>query len=331
MLSIQKINSRETLSIMMRNSSYNHRFNMLVKLIVFGLVLAAMAGPVRANVIKLPSLHWNSNNRLFKDPSNSGNNYYLKMNAHIGDSIDLTCPKSTINTSDYEYSVIYKVSSKHEFDNCIVNPNNYETVPILKCDKPGSVNPVKFTIYFVKYSPVPNALEFEEDKEYYFLSASSGTRDGLGHMSGGLCSRFNMRFSIKIKPQSSEISSSVILNKLSKGGEHASSSAHNQVPHGHHATATSSGDNNTSDKSSTSKLTKLFASLVSGTSNTDNNDTDGQDDSVDVDSDVQRRDQPQVSKLNLVVSSTVRTSSSRSSLLFYFSSFFLAFVLFKFL
>ena len=90
------------------------------------------------------------------------------------------------------------MSSKHEFDNCIVNQNNPDTVPILKCDKPNSPNSVKFTIYFVKFSPVPNALEFEEDKEYYFLSTSSGSKEGLNYMSGGLCSNFNMRFSIKI-------------------------------------------------------------------------------------------------------------------------------------
>ena len=150
------------------------------------------------NVQKLPSLNWSINNMLFNDPKNTGNNYYLKLNAHLGDSIDLVCQKASSNTTGSEYSIIYKVSSKHEFDNCIVNQNNPDTVPILKCDKPNSPNSVKFTIYFVKFSPVPNALEFEEDKEYYFLSTSSGSKEGLNYMSGGLCSNFNMRFSIKI-------------------------------------------------------------------------------------------------------------------------------------
>ena len=58
-----------------------------------------------------------------------------------------------------------------------------------------------FTLYFVKFSPVPNALEFEEEREYYFLSTSSGAKDGLTYMAGGLCSKFNMRFSIKISAQ----------------------------------------------------------------------------------------------------------------------------------
>lgn len=166
------------------------------------------------NVVKLPSLYWSSNNRLF---INNASNSYLRLNAHIGDSIDLVCPRSSLNDNLYEYSIIYKVSSKYEFENCIINPNNYETVPILKCDKQNSINPVKFTIYFVKFSPVPNALEFEEEKEYYFLSTSSGTKDGINFMSGGLCSNFNMKFSIKIdSSNTNSVTSSVNSSFLSK-------------------------------------------------------------------------------------------------------------------
>lgn len=159
------------------------------------------------NVIKLPSLYWSSSNRLFTE-SNSNN--YLKLNAHIGDSIDLVCPRSSLNEITNQYSIIYKVGSKYEFDNCIVNPDNYETVSLLKCDKPSSSNSVKFTLFFVKFSPVPNALEFEEDKEYFFLSASTGAKEGISQMSGGLCEKFNMKFSIKINSNTN----SSLLGKL---------------------------------------------------------------------------------------------------------------------
>lgn len=147
----------------------------------------------------------------------------------MGESIDLVCPRSQNTTEqttqkedDYTYAVIYRVGSRHEFDNCIVDAaNNYETVAILKCDKPHAPQTVKFTINFVKYSPVPNALEFEEDKEYYFLSTSSGARDGLHYASGGLCAKFNMRFSITIhssaaQQQQKQQRPNHLLSKLSR-------------------------------------------------------------------------------------------------------------------
>ena len=175
-------------------------------------VSASVASGKPLQVKKLPSLHWSADNQLFAPPSesavytsaynaNNNNNYYLKLSAHLGDNIDLVCGHSDPRTA---HSLIYKVSSKHEFDNCLVDPQNVDTVPILKC---GQAADTKFTIYFVKFSPVPNALEFEEDREYYFLSTSSGAPQGLSHMAGGLCSNFNMRFSIKIESSATSYSS----------------------------------------------------------------------------------------------------------------------------
>ena len=70
-------------------------------------------------------------------------------------------------------------------------------MPILKCDKPNAA--VKFTLFFIKFSPVPFALEFEEGQEYFFLTTSSGSLQGLDYLTGGLCSKFNMKFSIRIE------------------------------------------------------------------------------------------------------------------------------------
>lgn len=205
-----------------KNSNYNNcnskKYMMITILLVVLLeIMSKSSLLVEANSNihatsnnKLAPLYWITNNKKFYESTSE--NYYLKMNAHLGDSIDLVCPKVNINNLDQidqnqaHYLTIYKVGSKYEFDNCIINPNNIETVPILKCDKP-SVN-TRFTIYFVKYSPVPFALEFEEDKEYFFLSTSSGTKDGLNFMTGGLCSKFNMRFSIKINSAASDAAAS---------------------------------------------------------------------------------------------------------------------------
>lgn len=150
---------------------------------------------------KLAPLMWSTSNTQFQPTSNRK---YLELTGQIGDNIDLICPKQ--DQSSAEYLTIYKVSTKEEFDNCYINPNNRQTVPILKCDKPQAA--VKFTLFFIKFSPVPFALEFEEGKTYYFLTTSSGDAKGLDYMTGGLCNKFNMKFSIKIdssNPEAPEI------------------------------------------------------------------------------------------------------------------------------
>jgi len=151
---------------------------------------------------EIKTLYWNY--ELFNDYRREHG--YLKLDAHIGDSVEIVCPATSSNNTAkrngvYMHSIIYKVSSKYEFDNCLIDKNNKDTVQILTCDKPDSR--IQFTTYLVSFSPVPNALEFKENEEYYFLSTSTGSVDGLQSASGGLCSKYNMKFSIKINSQSS--------------------------------------------------------------------------------------------------------------------------------
>lgn len=158
---------------------------------------------------KLEPLLWTSSNDQFRPGKGQK---HLQLSAQIGDNIDLVCPKfDPVQDNAPEYLTIYKVGSKYEFDNCIINPNNRHTVPILKCDKPNAA--VKFTLFFIKFSPVPFALEFEEGQEYYFLTTSSGNLKGLDYLTGGLCNKFNMKFSIKID-LAKEGESSQIIQKM---------------------------------------------------------------------------------------------------------------------
>jgi hypothetical protein len=300
------------------------RTKLITKILMQATFLLSLISSTLTNVVKLPSIHWTSTYKLFTSINNNNNNnkavspasnmhQYLKMNAHIGDSIDLICPKLAANQSDYEYSIIYKVSSKYEFDNCIINPNNYETVPILKCDKPQAQTNVKFTLYFVKYSPVPNALEFEEGKEYYFLSTSSGARDGLNFMSGGLCSKFNMKFSIKIKPN---MENSVLINKMTKSGDNKGQN--------HEASSLvyslEDEDQKVDSKlSTTNKMNKIFASLMNS-KNQQGGIIDLEEESVD-DHNSNDND-PKVSKLNLVVSTAPSRLLNSNLLHLFFILFF---------
>lgn len=281
------------------------------------------SGSAATTSIKLPSLYWSKDNKQFNDPKSLDINYYLKLNAHIGDSIDLVCPKrsSSVNTNTSNtdsFSIIYKVSSKHEFDNCIINANNTETVQILKCDKPNAFNSIKFTIYFVKFSPVPNALEFEEDKEYYFLSTSSGTRDGLNYMSGGLCSKFNMRFSIKINSQSSP----------------NQASASNQQPVAQNSQQLSNQLLRKNINTTSLLISKLYSagsaaslSSYSMDKSHENDDLESDDlDNLDDDEDDELQAKSQPSNLNLVVSSS-NTINKRLSIFMSISLLLFLFVL----
>jgi hypothetical protein len=78
--------------------SSSTRFSIVCCIFVLALVVERLPSAVDAstaglNVVKLPSLYWNVNNRLFSDPTSQQHNYYLKLYAHIGDSIDLVCPR----------------------------------------------------------------------------------------------------------------------------------------------------------------------------------------------------------------------------------------------
>lgn len=85
--------------------------------------------------------------------------------------------------------MIYRVESRHEFDNCQLNESN--KVFTFECD--DRPNESEMTTGM----PV-NALlaeKFEEKKEYFFLSVSS---DCPTDRLDGVCYDFVPRFSIKI-------------------------------------------------------------------------------------------------------------------------------------
>ena len=122
------------------------------------------------------------------------------MKAKFGEPINIpiVCLQSTPPTqenqkeTDYKYSIIYRVESRDEFDNCIVDAD--KKVATVKCNESNASETAKFRINLVDFSPVPDALEFEKDKEYYFIS---GPRDRLD----GLCEGIYLRISIRVEAQ----------------------------------------------------------------------------------------------------------------------------------
>jgi hypothetical protein len=164
------------------------KFQLILFLFQFNLLKLVSTGEIS---LKLSPIRWHWSNKHFK------NDNYYKIEGHFGQGIDIVCPKSK------QYSRIYRITNKSDFEQCFVNTTNESTIPVFEC-KPNSVTKV-FTFYFLKLSPVPNALEFKESMEYFFLSTSTGDYNGLSNERGGLCRKFNMKLSIRIvdkeKPQ----------------------------------------------------------------------------------------------------------------------------------
>lgn len=119
------------------------------------------------------------------------------MKAKFGEPINIpiVCLQSTHekqNGTDYKYSIIYRVESRDEFDNCKVDED--KIVATVKCNESNASKTAKFLINLVDFSPVPDALQFEKDKEYYFISAPRDRLDGL-------CDGIYLRISITVEAQ----------------------------------------------------------------------------------------------------------------------------------
>ena len=125
-----------------------------------------------------------------KDPEN-----YVKLNARICQTIDVpvVCPQSK-----EEFALVYRVESRHEFDNCLIDAEKLadNIVGLIECEGSKLLQTAKFDINVLNNSPIPNYnFEFEEGKEYYYISTSHGPGDRFDRP----CDGFFVRFSIKVE------------------------------------------------------------------------------------------------------------------------------------
>ena len=108
------------------------------------------------------------------------------MKAKIGETIDIpaVCPQS--KEVGPKFAVLYQVDSRGEFDNCATKSKitAFRIVGTFECEGSRRSQTAKLAI---NYSTIPNHSEFEEGKEYYFISASDR-----------LCDGFIVRFSITV-------------------------------------------------------------------------------------------------------------------------------------
>ncbi|XP_063059334.1 ephrin-B3 isoform X2 [Engraulis encrasicolus] len=152
------------------------------------LFLVDLLGTAATN---LEPIYWNSLNKRFGDDRG----YVLYP--QIGDRLDLICPASMPagprSTADYEFYKLYLVSTREQADRCEVMgaPNL-----LLTCDKPNA--DMRFTIKFQEFSPNLWGHEFKTLQDYYIISTSDGSRQGLDSMRGGVCVTRGMKVVLKV-------------------------------------------------------------------------------------------------------------------------------------
>ncbi|XP_058038923.1 ephrin-B3 [Ahaetulla prasina] len=140
--------------------------------------------------LSLEPIYWNTSNKKFQ---NEGG-YVLYP--QIGDRLDLICPRSVplgpFSTEDYEYYKLYLVQTE-QAERCEIlrTPNL-----LLTCDRPE--HDMRFTIKFQEYSPNLWGHEFKSNQDYYIITTSDGTKEGLENLKGGACLSKGMKVMLKV-------------------------------------------------------------------------------------------------------------------------------------
>ncbi|XP_029437544.1 ephrin-B3 isoform X1 [Rhinatrema bivittatum] len=143
------------------------------------------------SALSLEPIYWNSSNKKFQDEGG-----YI-IYPQIGDRLDLICPRSLplgpFSTEEYEYYKLYLVQTAEQVEQCeILQAPNL----LLTCDRPE--HDMRFTIKFQEYSPNLWGHEFKSNHDYYIITTSDGTKEGLENLRGGACLSKGMKVILKV-------------------------------------------------------------------------------------------------------------------------------------
>ncbi|XP_069060363.1 ephrin-B2 isoform X1 [Pleurodeles waltl] len=206
--------------------------------------------------IVLDPIYWNSSNPKFLP------GHGLMLFPQIGDKVDIICPRMDSRTiGQYEYYKVYLVD-REQADTCTIKEGN---TPLLNCAKPDQ--DVKFTIKFQEFSPNLWGLEFQRNKDYYIISTSNGSFEGVDNQEGGVCLTKAMKIRMKVGQDPDSVSSSEDAGltrrpeqEQGSNGKSSTTSPFVNVPAG------SSSDGKTGGQSSIlGSEVALFAGIASGT------------------------------------------------------------------
>uniref|UniRef100_A0A0N4ZCS4 Ephrin RBD domain-containing protein n=1 Tax=Parastrongyloides trichosuri TaxID=131310 RepID=A0A0N4ZCS4_PARTI len=113
------------------------------------------------------------------------------------DRIKINCPKSRENERKYKYSKLYAVS-KEGYEKCSL----LDSKIIGTCKNPSLNSSIN--IVFREISPLAGALVFKPGEDYYLISTSTGTLEGIDNSEGGLCLTDNMRIKFEIQEKDND-------------------------------------------------------------------------------------------------------------------------------
>ncbi|XP_014842599.1 PREDICTED: ephrin-B2 [Poecilia mexicana] len=135
----------------------------------------------------LESIYWNTTNTKFVPGQG------VVLYPQIGDKLDIVCPRVDGGVVDgVEYYKVYMVP-REQLESCTITKAD---TPLLNCVKPDQ--DVKFTLKFQEFSPNLWGLEFFKGKDYYIISTSNGTMEGIDNQEGGVCKTKSMKIVMKV-------------------------------------------------------------------------------------------------------------------------------------
>ncbi|VDP20152.1 unnamed protein product [Soboliphyme baturini] len=149
----------------------------------------------------------------------------MSLKAHVMDSVEIYCPlyNDTVTQDQAEYNIIYMVS-EFGYKNCILDNER----PVGQCFSPYSDTTIR--IVFREFTPLPNGLEFQPGRSYYFITTSDGTVEGVHNRRGGLCSERNMRLRVIMMSEFDETTNELERHPISPKFRHDSGREVNHKP-----------------------------------------------------------------------------------------------------
>ncbi|XP_077435827.1 ephrin-B2a [Vanacampus margaritifer] len=207
----------------------------------------------------LESIYWNTTNTKFVPGQG------VVLYPQVGDKLDIVCPRVDGGVGEgVEYYKVYMVP-REQLESCTITKAD---TPLLNCVKPDQ--DVKFTLKFQEFSPNLWGLEFSRGKDYYIISTSNGTMEGIDNQEGGVCKTKSMKMIMKVGQNPADpISSKDKPTRVPYSPKHPDSKDNhktNEVLEKPGAASRESDANNTGGKSSNiiGSGVAIFVSIASG-------------------------------------------------------------------